>query len=187
MEWNTGLRSLFFIISPKHYIWWQLVNWIPQTQLCFWVQTSVYHHPLPSHSRTGQGPADPASSLLLSVPCIHPDQGYCCPSTNTGQNLGLSLLSFSWESFSLGWIFASNCQAAPTALENALLHCLPLSSAKWTLALLNILPDLTLPASPVTGYHPCLTLHMPISAQFSKLILLFHIALTWPTISLSPK
>ena len=88
---------------------------------------------------------------------------------------------------SLGWIFASSCQAAPTSLENALLHCLPLSSVERTLALLTILPDLTLPASPVTGYHPCLTLHMPISAQFPKLILLFHIALTWPIICLSLK
>ena len=41
LEWNMGLRSLFFIISPKHYIWWQLVNWVPQPQLSFWVQTSV--------------------------------------------------------------------------------------------------------------------------------------------------
>ena len=107
---------------------------------------------LPGH---GRSTANSASLLLPSFPCTHPDEGHCYPSTNTGRNLGLILLSFSWV-HSLSWVTfclqLSSC--SNTALENSLLHCLPLSSAKWTLALLTILPDLTLPAPPVTCYHP---------------------------------
>lgn len=92
-----------------------------------------------------------SSSLLLFFPCPHPDWWCYCPFTNTGQNLGLILLSLSLEIDSLGWPFASNCQATSMWLLQMfpLLHCLSLSSAKTTPALLTILHDLTLPTFPV--------------------------------------
>lgn len=114
LEWNMGLRSLFFIISPKHYIWWQLVSWIRQPQLSFWVQTSVQHHLLHSRSRIWQSTANSALLLLPSFPRTHPDQGHCCPSTNRPEP-GPHPSFFLWRFIlSLGWLFASSCQAAPT-------------------------------------------------------------------------
>lgn len=106
LEWNMGLRSLFFIISPKHYIWWQLVSWIPQPQLSFWVQTSVQHHPLHSRSRIWQKHCKLSivTPALLSHP---PDQGHCCPSTNRPEPgphppfLSLEIHSLSWVTFCL--------------------------------------------------------------------------------------